>query len=91
MIVPQVPTHADGGFWWVVRPVEVITDGQHAGWDPGVGDGWQAWIAEVNGTMWAAVRSPDPAVVRAVSFPSVDQVLAAAGLAVWPHGRLRGR
>ena len=85
-IIRQIPSTADGGYWYVTQPVE-DEGGTTAPIDPP----WCAWYATIDGTDYVVVRRPDPLPVPPdEEVVSVSDVLAAVGLSI-PRGRLRGR
>ena len=85
-IIRQIPSAADGGYWYVTQPIE-DEDGTTAPIEPS----WCAWYATIDGTDYVVVRRPDPLPVPPdEEAVGVSEVLAAVGLSI-PRGRLRGR
>ena len=84
------PEAADGGWWYVVP---TVPDPDYGGHTPGhvPGDGWTATYGQVNGTMYAAVRTPEPVVGMPTVDVPVSAVLEAAGYQAKPYGRINGR
>lgn len=80
------PEVADGGYWYAVAAI-VDEDGNISPGDiPGP---YCAWYREIDGVLYAAVRTPDPVIgVATVDMPIADIV------AEWgqkPYGRAGGR
>lgn len=86
-VIAQTPELADGGYWYVVPSVP---DPDEGGRTPGdIPSGWCAWYGTVGGADYAAVRSPDPALIpQAVNTP-VGVVLASESGK--PFGRVGSR
>lgn len=90
MIEPLVPEFFDGGYWYVVEAVPEVDDVPGWGFEP-VSAGASAWYAEIGGTMYCALRTPDVAAAKPSHQPvTVKQVLAAAQYTTKPFARLRG-
>lgn len=85
MNLQNPPEIADGGYWYVVP---VVPDPDLGGHTPGVvaGTGWCAWYTATQ----AAVRCPEPVVGLQTDETLAATVLAEAGYAVRPFGRIGG-
>ena len=87
-IIRQIPSAADGGYWYVTQPVEAEEEG---GKTAPIVPPWCAWYATVDGTDYVVVRRPDPLPVPPdEEVVSVSDVLAAVGLSI-PRGRIGGK
>lgn len=88
-MIEQPPEIADGGYWYVVKAESNAETGAiEPGSVPGVG--WCAWYAEINGVVYAAVRTPKPVTGLNTVDVSVADVLAQSGYSVKPFGRIKG-
>lgn len=96
MKAERAPESADRGWWYVVK---AVPDPLEGGLTPGIipGSGWCCWYGEVEGVMYAAVRTPAPVVgVETVDVPVsavIEAAVAAGDLeeSAKPYGRIRGR
>lgn len=90
-MIPQVPELADGGYWYVADSV-AVTDDTPGYVPPGsAGPGRTVTYAEIGGTVYCVIRSPDP--LLGVPGTDIDSnaVLDAAGFDAKPYGRIGGR
>ena len=87
-IIRQIPSAADGGYWYVTQPVEAEEQG---GKTAPIDAPWCAWYATLAGTDYVVVRRPDHLPVAPdEEAVSVSDVLASVGLSI-PRGRVRGK
>lgn len=85
----QVGEAHDGGFWYAV---EAEVDAREGVLRPMVPKSeYCAWYAEISGTVYAAVRSPNMTAKIPSVGVSVQEVLSAAGREGKPMGRIRGK
>ena len=87
-IIRQIPSAADGGYWYVTQPIEAEEEGSKTA---PIAAPWCAWYATIGGTDYVVVRRPDPLPVPPdEEAVSVSDVLAAVGLSI-PRGRVGGK
>jgi hypothetical protein len=93
-MLPQVPELADGGFWYVVPPLDgpLPDDEAHVApaWlRPSLG--MTAWYGEAGGVPYIVIRTPEPLDASESVPADVAAVLSESGLSAFPRGRITGR
>lgn len=89
MNMSKPPEIADGGYWY---PVSAVVVGQGTTVLDFNTTGWCAWYGLINGKMYAAVRTPQPASdIATEPNVSLSQILALGKLSSSkPRGRVGG-
>ena len=86
----MLPEAADNGFWYVTLAViETEPSGATSIRPANVpGIGWNAWYGEINGTLYAVIKTPEIVYGVQTAPVSVSQVLHAAGFNRKPFGKV---
>ena len=91
-IIKQVPIAADGGYWYVSKPIyETLENGIVGGKIPPIASPYCAWYVTQDGVDYVVTRSPTP---RATGYDTeeitVEEALQLIGLGI-PKGRIEGK